>query len=227
MNIKHLLDGVSPLTIYLLVFGLVMIESLGVPAPGEIALISAALLAASHDANVFLVALAAICGAIIGDSIGFAIGHRYGRNVFLILGRRFPKHFGEAQLGAAEYAFHRWGFWTVFFGRFVAILRILAGPMAGTLRMKYPRFLLANVCGAIAWASLVTAIIYLLGSAAERWVTDAQWVLLLVAALFGVAVMLFFRRETQRLVEESQLHRAEETLAPPEDDQPVSLHHLQ
>ena len=52
--------------------------------------------------------------------IGYALGRRYGRNLFLLLGRRFPNHFGEHQLGAAEYAFERWGFWTVFFGRFIA-----------------------------------------------------------------------------------------------------------
>src|SRR3954447_19325825 len=156
MNVKELLDGVPPETIYLLVLGLVMIESLGVPAPGELALISASLLAAAHDANIFLVALAGISGAIIGDSIGYALGHRFGRGLFLRLGRRFPKHFSEPQLEAAEYAFKRWGFWTVFFGRFVAILRILAGPMAGTLRMQYRRFLVANACGAVAWATTVT-----------------------------------------------------------------------
>jgi membrane protein DedA with SNARE-associated domain len=227
MNIKHLLDGVSPETIYLIVFGLVMIESLGVPAPGEIALISASLLAATHDASIVLVALAAICGAIIGDSIGFAVGHRYGRSIFSVLGRRFPKHFGEDQLGAAEYAFERWGFWTVFFGRFIAILRILAGPMAGALRMKYPRFLLANACGAIAWATSVSAIIFLLGSAAERWVTDAQWVLLVVATLFGVGAMFFFKHESQRLIEESQHHREEHPDGSETDDEPVSLHRLQ
>jgi membrane protein DedA with SNARE-associated domain len=214
MNITQILDGIPPGLIYLVVFALVMIESLGVPAPGEIALISAALLAASNHANVVLVAVAGILGAIVGDSIGYGLGHRYGRGLFLTLGRRFPNSFGERQLGAADYAFERWGFWTVFFGRFVAILRILAGPMAGTLRMQYRRFLIANACGAIAWATSVTAIIYLLGSAAERWVTDAQWALFAAATAIGIAIMLFFRRETRRLVEQSQAHRAEETLEP-------------
>lgn len=68
------------------------------------------------------------------------------------LGGKFPGHFSEANIGMAERSFEKWGMWAVFFGRFVALLRIFAGPLAGVLRMPYWKFLLANVFGGILWA---------------------------------------------------------------------------
>ena len=80
-------------------------------------------------------------GAIIGDTIGYSIGHRYGMSLFERLSKRFPKHFGPGHVALAKQLFHRWGVWAVFFGRFIALLRILAGPLAGALKMRYLRFL--------------------------------------------------------------------------------------
>jgi hypothetical protein len=73
-------------------------------------------------------------------------------SLFERLGRRFPKHFGPGHVALAKQLFTRWGVWAVFFGRFVALLRILAGPLAGALRMRYRYFLAANAAGAICWA---------------------------------------------------------------------------
>ena len=98
------------------------------------------------------VGVCASAGAIVGDSIGYAIGRRGGRPLFERLGRRFPKHFGPRHIGRAEHYFDRFGVWAVFVGRFIALLRILAGPLAGALRMPYWRFLVANVLGGIVWA---------------------------------------------------------------------------
>src|SRR5699024_1706490 len=110
-----------------------MVESLGMPFPGEITLISAALLSSrdSLDISPVWVAVCAAAGAIAGDSIGFGIGHRFGRPLFDWLGRKFPKHFGPKYVAFAESVFTRYGVWAVFFGRFIALLRLLAGPVAG------------------------------------------------------------------------------------------------
>ena len=114
---------------------------MGIPLPGEITLVSASLLAATGVTNVWGVAIAASIGAIVGDSIGYAIGRRGGRPLLERFGRRFPKHFGPPTWPGPSEIFERWGVWAVFFGRFVALLRILAGPLAGALHVPYRKFL--------------------------------------------------------------------------------------
>src|SRR5581483_10807903 len=135
-QVEHWLSLLPPLVVYLIVGAIIMTESLGIPLPGEIALVSAALLASStHTVAIAWVAVAASAGAIAGDSIGYALGHRGGRRLLERMGRRFPKHLGPDHLAHAERTFDRWGVWAVFFGRFVALLRILAGPLAGVLKV--------------------------------------------------------------------------------------------
>ena len=154
----HLIEAwlatLPPVSIYLLVGAVIWVESMGVPLPGEIALVSAALLAITGVVDPLLVALAATIGAIAGDSVGYMIGRRGGRPLLERLGRRFPKHLGPGHLAQAERLFGRWGVWAVFFGRFVALLRILAGPLAGALQVPYRRLLLANAAGGAVWGSV-------------------------------------------------------------------------
>ena len=160
MNVEALLHSIPPLAVYLVVGGVVGVESLcGVPLPGEIILVSAALMSSHHDlaVNPIGVGVAAVIGAVIGDSIGYTIGRRFGMPLFDRLGRRFPKHFGPGHVALAERLFNRWGVRAVFFGRFIALLRIFAGPLAGALKMPYARFLAANVSGGICWAGGTTA----------------------------------------------------------------------
>src|SRR5690348_14419349 len=109
------LATLPPILVYLVVAGVVGIESLGIPVPGEIALVAASLLAATHHTNVWWVAVFASVGAIVGDSIGYGIGRRGGRGMLERFGRRFPRHFGPAHLAKADKLFARWGVWTVFF----------------------------------------------------------------------------------------------------------------
>src|SRR5215468_3262104 len=139
--ISDWLGTLPALVVYLLVAGIIAGESMGIPLPGEIALVSAALLAADGHADIVWVAVAASAGAIAGDSLGYLIGHKGGRPLLARLGRRFPRHLGPAHVARAESVFARWGVWAIFFGRFVALLRILAGPLAGVLRVPYPKFL--------------------------------------------------------------------------------------
>lgn len=193
------LQAISPAAI-LAVVGLVIgCESLGIPLPGEIVLVSAALLSAQGVVSPVGVAVCAAAGAIIGDTIGYTIGRRGGRPLFERMGRRFPKHFGPAHLTSAERAFERWGVWAVFFGRFIALLRIFAGPLAGALRMRYWKFLVANATGGVVWAAGTTAVIYYLGVLAEQWLKRFSWLGLLLALGFGlISTMVVHRRAAKR-----------------------------
>jgi membrane protein DedA with SNARE-associated domain len=199
LGVDHWLAGLPPILVYLTVAGVVMAESMGIPLPGEVTLISAALLAASGVTDIWGVAAAGAIGAIVGDSIGYAIGHTGGRAVLERFGRRFPRHFGPSHLARAERIFDRYGVWAVFVGRFIALLRILAGPLAGALRVPYRLFLLANASGGIIWSFATSLIIYTAGKAAQRWLQDFSWVALAVAVCAGIATTLYLRRRTARL----------------------------
>jgi len=204
VNVDAMLQTIPPLAVYFIVGAIIGVESLGIPLPGEIALVSAALLASRHtlDINPVAVGAAATTGAIIGDSIGYSIGRRFGMSLFERLGNRFPKHFGPGHVALAKRLFARWGVWAVFIGRFIALLRILAGPLAGALKMPYPHFLAANASGGLLWAGGTTAVVYYAGLAAERWLSRFSWIALVVAVLVGVGMTLLLRERTSRLIAE-------------------------
>jgi membrane protein DedA with SNARE-associated domain len=198
LGIEEWLGGLPPMLIYVVVGGIILLESMGIPLPGEITLVSASLLAATGVTNIWGVAAAAAVGAVIGDSIGYTIGRRGGRALLVRLGRRFPRHFGPEHMARAERVFARWGVWAVFFGRFVALLRILAGPLAGALRVPYRKFLLANATGGFAWAYLTAFVIYYAGRAAERYLKDFSWVALVVAVAVGFTTTIMLKRRAAR-----------------------------
>ncbi|MFJ9213963.1 DedA protein [Streptomyces sp. L-9-10] len=202
MHVQEWLETVPAVSVYLLVGVVIGLESLGIPLPGEIVLVSSALLASQHgDINPYILGACATAGAIIGDSIGYAIGRKGGRPLLARLGAKFPKHFGEAQIAMAERSFQKWGMWAVFFGRFVALLRIFAGPLAGVLRMPYWKFLIANVLGGIVWAGGTTAVVYSVGVVAEAWLKRFSWLGLLLAVLIGIASMLILRNRAKKAAE--------------------------
>src|ERR1700753_153909 len=96
MNVQALLQSIPPLAVYLVVAGGVGVESLGVPLPGEILLVSAALMSSHHDlaVNPIGVGVAGVIGAVVGDSIGYSVGRRFGRPLFDKLGGGFSHTFG-------------------------------------------------------------------------------------------------------------------------------------
>ena len=204
--VSHLLQSIPPEAVYLIVGLMIMVESLGIPVPGEIALVTAAVLATQHKTALSpaWIAAAASAGAIVGDSTGFTIGQRYGSSLFDRLGRRFPRHFGPGHVLLAERVFTRHGVWAVFFGRFVALLRIFAGPLAGSLRMPYGRFLAANASGGIVWAAGITYVIWFLGLAAEQWMSRLSWLGLAAATLVGLGITLLIRRKTRALTRQAE-----------------------
>ncbi|WP_405818435.1 DedA family protein [Streptomyces sp. NBC_00838] len=199
MHVQEWLETVPAISVYALVGVVIGLESLGIPLPGEIVLVSSALLASQHgDINPYILGACATAGAIIGDSIGYAIGRKGGRPLLARLGGKFPNHFGEAQIAMAERSFQKWGMWAVFFGRFVALLRIFAGPLAGVLRMPYWKFLVANVLGGIVWAGGTTAVIYSLGIVAEAWLKRFSWLGLVLAVMIGLTSMLVIKNRAKK-----------------------------
>jgi membrane protein DedA with SNARE-associated domain len=216
LHVDEILNTIPPLAVYLIVGLVIGTESLGIPLPGEIVLVSAALLASQHDAlNPLWIGVCASAGAIIGDSIGYVIGRKGGPRLFAWAGRKFPKHFGPAHIAKARGVFQRRGVWAVFFGRFIALLRILAGPLAGSLHMHYGKFLAANALGGIVWAGGTTAAVYYLGTVAEEWLSRFSWIGLAVAVAAGLVVMFVVRRRMAA----HEPHESEE----PEESDGVAL----
>lgn len=210
MHVQAWLDTIPAVAVYLLVAGVIGVESLGIPLPGEIVLISAALLSSQHgDVNPVILGACASAGAVVGDSIGYAIGRKGGRPLLAKMGRKFPKHFGPGHVATAERSFEKWGMWAVFFGRFIALLRIFAGPLAGVLHMPYWKFLIANVLGGVVWAGGTTAVIYYVGVVAEEWLKKFSYVGLGVAVLIGLASMLIVKRRAAKMVAEHEESAAE------------------
>lgn len=214
MSVEALLESIPPIAIYLTVGIVIGLESLGIPLPGEIVLVSAALLASREGLGIspLWVGVAATIGAIIGDTIGYTIGRRFGMSLFEKLGRRFPKHFGTGHVALAKQLFARWGVWAVFFGRFIALLRILAGPLAGALHMRYRYFLAANATGAVCWAGGTTAVVYFLGLAAEKWLSRFSWVALVLAVVLGFAMTKLLKDRTGKLIAQLEAEHSWESL---------------
>jgi membrane protein DedA with SNARE-associated domain len=181
---------------YAIVFLGVGIESLGVPVPGETVLVVAAALAGQGHLEAWGVGLAAWVGAVIGDNIGYSIGRRYGRRL-----TRAPvlrRIYTEQRILAADRFFERWGWLAVFFGRFVALLRIFAGPLAGMHGTPWRVFLAANAAGAALWVAVMTTIGVLLGANLDHAVHLVEQLgyggLAIAAALVVLAIAIHLHR---------------------------------
>ncbi|MCA0437505.1 MAG: DedA family protein [Austwickia sp.] len=202
MNVDALLMSIPPAGVYAVVAVVVGLESLGIPLPGEITLVAAAILASHHELAVapLWVGLAGAAGAIIGDSIGYEIGHAQGWRLLKAVRRRFPKHVNPETLAFATWTFHRYGPLAVFGGRFVALLRILSGPLSGTLKLPYRVFLPANALGGLVWALGTTYAVYYLGQAAQHALKEAAWAGLAAFVVAALAASTLLRRSMDRRV---------------------------
>jgi membrane protein DedA with SNARE-associated domain len=210
MSISHLISSYG----YWAVFVLVGLESLGIPLPGETALIIAGSYAGTtHRLSPWLIFAAAAAGAIIGDNIGYWIGDKGG----YALARRYGHkvRLDERKLKIARYLFDRHGTKVVFFGRFVSVLRTYAAFLAGTSKMRWRLFLPANAAGGIVWAGIYTAVSYLAGSWLQQASGTIDWIVGGVAVVAIVAVLLVVRRQAGRLAD-----RAEEAYPGPLDGLP-------
>lgn len=156
-----MLIPVPPQIGYPALAALILGESAGLPLPGETALITAGGLAAGGHLALPLVIVVAATAAIIGDTIGYWLGRRGGRRFLLRpgLGATHRRHAVER----ADRFFARFGVATVFFGRWVPGVRVVAALMAGATQMPWPHFALANAAGAFAWAATVASLAMLAG----------------------------------------------------------------
>ena len=148
-----------------LLFAVVLLESFGIPLPGETALIAFGILASQGNYSIVWVIVVAAAGAIVGDNLGYwVIGRWGGRALFE---RWEPlRRYSERFLPAAERLMTRRGGKVVFFGRFITVLRYTAAWAAGIGQMSWWKFLFWNAAGGICWATAVGLVAYYSGHAA-------------------------------------------------------------
>ena len=152
---------------YWVVAAIVALESMGIPAPGETVLVTAAIYAGTtHQLSIILVILAAATGAIVGDNVGYLAGRRFGYSLLLRYGPLLKLSQPRIKLG--QFLFARHGGKVVFFGRFIAVLRALAALLAGINCMPWRRFLFFNAAGGIVWAAAFGVGGYVFGKEIER-----------------------------------------------------------
>ena len=197
---SHTVDSWLSTYGYLVVFVLVMVESLGVPVPGETAVIAAALYAGStHKLQIWWIIVVAAAAAIIGDNIGFSIGRYGGAKLLLRYGEKI--HLDERRLKVGIWVFRRHGGKVVFWGRFVSILRTYAAFLAGTNQMEWLRFLVFNAAGGITWATIYGIAYYEFGSSLKKLNTTIDIVLGGAATLILVGFAIWTRRKESELEE--------------------------
>jgi membrane protein DedA with SNARE-associated domain len=179
---------------YLVLFLLIGGESAGIPLPGETALITAGILASQEKLDIALVVVIAAAAAIIGDNFGYLLGRKGARRLLQRPGRLEERRRDLLRRGEAYFARH--GGKTVFFGRWLPVLRITAAWLAGAHHMPWPKFLAWNALGGIAWAISIGLLAYLAGHTAEAVLHDASYVALggLVVILVAVSSWALWRR---------------------------------
>jgi membrane protein DedA with SNARE-associated domain len=184
---------------YLAVFLFILIESSGIPFPGETMLLTAAAYAGAGHLQIPFVILAAASGAILGDNLGFFVGRTGGRNLALRFGRYVRLDAGKLQ--TAERFYQRHGDKTVFLGRYVAILRAWSAFLAGLNRMPWPKFVLIDSVSALTWSLLWGILAFELGrnlSLLHKVVTGVGLVGIAVVLLL-VAVLYVLHRRGRRV----------------------------
>ena len=188
---------------YWIVAIIVAVESMGVPAPGETALVTAAIFAGTtHRLDIVWVILAAAVGAIVGDNIGYMLGRRFGYALLLRYGKLV--RIDEKRIKLGQYLFRRHGGKVVFFGRFIALLRAAAAVLAGTRCMDWRRFLFFNASGGVLWAAAYGSAAYFFGERVERLHGVMAFAGVALAATAGAAGFWWLRRHEAALVEASE-----------------------
>lgn len=184
---------------YWAVFVGIALENTGIPLPGETITITGGFFAGSGELNYWLVLVSAIAGAVLGDNFGYWIGRKGGWPFILRVGKVFRLE--EKQIELAREQFGKNAVKAVFFGRFVTLLRIFAGPMAGIARMPYQKFLWCNLGGATVWASIIVTLAYFLGKLVPlakiiQWVTQFGIAALVLVVMFlSIPILWEYRQK--------------------------------
>jgi membrane protein DedA with SNARE-associated domain len=188
---------------YLVVFLLVMLESIGLPVPGETALIAAALYAGTtHKLEIWAIVAVAAAAAIIGDNIGYSIGRYGGARILLRYGHKIHLHEGRLKIGI--WLFRRHGGKVVFWGRFVSILRTWAAFLAGANHMEWRRFLFFNAAGGIVWATLYGVVYYVFGATLKKLSTTIDVTIGIGSVALLIAFVVWTRLKEGELQERAE-----------------------
>ncbi len=192
-----------------LLFALIAIETMGIPVPGETALITAGIIASRGDLAIEAVIAVAAAAAILGDNVGFLIGHHYGRRLLTAPGPFSRHRLRVIEIG--EPFFDRHGPKAVFLGRFISGLRITSAWMAGISHMRWPIFTFYNAAGGVVWAVSFGLLAYYGGEHAETIIHTFGIAGVSAAVLFGVGlyVVLRVRRRRAEALVEGAVERAE------------------
>ncbi len=177
---------------------LVLLESLGVPLPGEIALVTAAAYASSGRISIFIVIALAAIGAIVGGVLGYWIGIKGG----LPLVTRYGAYIGvrKSHVDRAHAFFERNGSKTILFGRFIAILRTWAAIVAGAAAMSFAKFVTYNTIGSIVWAIVFGWLGYYFGRdlpLLEQYISRASFGVLILGAIV-IAILVVIKRKKSK-----------------------------
>lgn len=186
---------------YWAVFLGIALENAGIPLPGETITLVGGFLAGSGELNYWFILGSAIAGAVLGDNCGYWIGRAGGWPFLLRLGRIF--RISEERMGEIKDKFSQNAAKAVFFGRFVALLRIFAGPLAGIAQMSYGKFFVCNIAGATVWASVMVTLAFFVGQIVSleqlvAWVAQFAVVALLIVMAWIVVPPLLESRQAKR-----------------------------
>ncbi len=197
--LEHLLHEYG----YVVIFLGIMLESIGLPLPGESLMIAAAIYAATtHNINIVILVAAAAAGAIVGDQIGYVIGRCIGYPALKRFGGRLGLTEERFELG--RYLFHRYGGRIVFFGRFIAFLRTFAAILAGANKMQWHTFMIWNGLGGICWTALYGFGAFFLGDAAKHLSGPIGLAMAAVGGTAIVASLIFVKRNEKRLIADAE-----------------------
>jgi len=183
---------------YPVLVGLVLLESLGIPLPGEIALVTAAAYASLGHISIYAVIILAALAAIVGGALGYLIGLRGGLPLVLHYGGYIGVR--RRHVDRAHAFFEKHGAKTILFGRFIAILRTWAAIVAGGAGMSFPKFVLYNSIGSVVWAIVFGWLGYYFGRdlpLLESYISRVSLVLL-VALAVGIIALVFWKRRKTR-----------------------------
>jgi membrane protein DedA with SNARE-associated domain len=192
-SLSDALIGLIPIYGPWIIFGIVALESAGVPLPGETILVAAALLAATTgQINIIVVVLAAAAGAIVGDGMGYMVGRRFG----LPFLRRYGRYIrlDEDRLLIGRYLFFQYGNAVVSFGRFIAVLRMFAALLAGANSLPAGRFFFFNITGGVCWACLFGFGAYAVGAEIYKISGTLSVISLGIFIAAGYALSIYIRR---------------------------------
>ncbi len=199
----HALEGAIHDYGYATAFLCIMLESIGLPLPGESLLIAAALYAAStHHLNIFIIVALAAAGAICGDQIGYFVGRWIGYRMLARWGRKVGLTDDRLQLG--RFLFRKYGPGVVFLGRFVVILRTFTAVLAGANRMKWQTFLVWNSLGGITWTALYGFGAYALGDVVKRLSGPAGFAMAGIGGIGVVTIAILVHRNENKLMEDAR-----------------------